>query len=140
MNIVRYIGHADPLLLEGGNPADLVKGQLYEVSDSYKNGACNLFKLDGIDGFFPESYFTRIGGESYDKPKTRTWIRKTELVTSEDWILLMTQYSFPKGLRGFALIGEASFVIIFKKHPHVKSYRVGTFGEGEMGVTIVELK
>lgn len=27
-----------------------------------------------------------------------------------------------------------------KKHPHVKSFRVGTFGEGEMGVTIVEIK
>ncbi len=26
-----------------------------------------------------------------------------------------------------------------KSHPHVKSYRLGTFGEGEMGVTIVEL-
>ena len=24
-----------------------------------------------------------------------------------------------------------------KKHPHVKSFRLGTFGEGEMGVTIV---
>lgn len=27
-----------------------------------------------------------------------------------------------------------------KSHPHVKSFRVGTFGEGEMGVTIVTLK
>ena len=27
-----------------------------------------------------------------------------------------------------------------KKHPHVKSYRLGTFGEGEMGVTVVEIK
>lgn len=27
-----------------------------------------------------------------------------------------------------------------KTHPHVKKYRNGTFGEGEMGVTIVELK
>ena len=27
-----------------------------------------------------------------------------------------------------------------KNHPHVKSYRIGTFGEGEMGVTVVDLK
>ena len=27
-----------------------------------------------------------------------------------------------------------------KNHPHVKSYRLGTFGEGEAGATVVELK
>lgn len=41
--------------------------------------------------------------------------------------------------KGSGILGKGiqSFL---KKHPHVKSFRYGTFGEGEMGVTVVELK
>ena len=30
--------------------------------------------------------------------------------------------------------------LFLRKHPHVKNFRLGTFGEGEMGVTVVELQ
>ena len=30
--------------------------------------------------------------------------------------------------------------LFLRRHSHVKSFRLGTFGEGEMGVTVVDLK
>lgn len=35
---------------------------------------------------------------------------------------------------------RAGIHIFLKTHPHVKSFRIGAFGEGEIGATIVELK
>ena len=41
--------------------------------------------------------------------------------------------------KGSGILGKG-IQNFLKNHPHVKSYRYGTFGEGEMGVTIVEIK
>ena len=35
---------------------------------------------------------------------------------------------------------RAAIHAMLKKHPNVKAFRLGLFGEGEDGVTIVELK
>ena len=35
---------------------------------------------------------------------------------------------------------RSSIHSFIKKHPHVKSFRMGTYGEGEMGITVVTLK
>ena len=41
--------------------------------------------------------------------------------------------------KGSGILGKGMQKYL-NSHPHVKSYRYGTFGEGEMGVTIVTLK
>ena len=35
---------------------------------------------------------------------------------------------------------RAGITQMLRRHPHVASHRPGTFGEGEMGVTVVALK
>lgn len=41
--------------------------------------------------------------------------------------------------KGSGILGKGIQKFL-KNHPHVKSFRYGSFGEGEMGVTVVELK
>lgn len=70
--------------------------------------------------------------------------------TSDDAILDVDKYlddAYTGGLRQVTIIhGKGTGVLrqairnFLKHHPLVKSFRDGTYGEGEQGVTIVELK
>ena len=97
------------------------------------------------------------------KPKTRNVKSKTEIVSKnalmeldirgyncEEGLLEVERYidnSVMTGIHTVGIIhGKGTGVLrsavhsFLKRHPQVKSYRLGVFGEGENGITIVELK
>jgi len=67
-----------------------------------------------------------------------------EAITETD---LYLDNAFLAGLNEVTIIhGKGTGILrnsihqLLKKHPHVKSYRLGKYGEGESGVTVVEIK
>ena len=71
-------------------------------------------------------------------------------MTSEEAIMTLDSFidsMVMAGLKEFTIIhGKGTGVLRsavqqhLKRHPQIKSYRLGTFGEGENGVTIAETK
>ncbi|MBE3100703.1 MAG: Smr/MutS family protein, partial [Firmicutes bacterium] len=69
---------------------------------------------------------------------------------SEDAIMLTDRYlddAFLAGLNEVTIIhGKGTGVLrnsiqqLLKQHPHVEAFRLGKYGEGESGVTVVTLK
>ncbi len=65
-------------------------------------------------------------------------IEKTDKYLDDVSLSALSQVTIIHGKGTGAL--RAAIQQHMKNHPHVKSFRLGTFGEGEAGVTIVELK
>ena len=64
-------------------------------------------------------------------------IEKSEKYLDDAYLASLAQVTLIHG-KGTGALRKAIHVML-KKHPYVKSYRLGTYGEGEDGVTIVEL-
>ncbi len=65
-------------------------------------------------------------------------IEKTDKFLDDAYLAGMKQLTIIHG-KGTGVL-RAAVHNLLKGHPHVKSYRLGSFGEGETGVTICELK
>lgn len=83
MLIVRFKGNVASSCIACTNPDKLIVGQLYEVSDMQISGGLKLYELNGIEGVFLSSWFSRIA-ESYDTFETRIWQRTSDC-SEEEW-------------------------------------------------------
>ncbi len=109
----------------------------------------NLLVLEDDKGVAPDSYIPPKKGSGIRKaaPKTEVDLRgmmceeaelETEKFLDECVLGGITTASIIHGKGTGAL--RSSIHELLRHHPQVKSYRLGTYGEGENGVTIVELK
>ena len=132
---------------------------------SYPNQAKKVnIQIDNIKTNLPISQLTKIKNETTTAPKTEITHKKhtqftpkkveTELnligMNIEESIFLVDKFLDNAALsklesvrivhgKGTGILGKGIQKYL-KTHPHAKSFRYGTYGEGEMGVTIVEIK
>ncbi|MGN1330383.1 MAG: endonuclease MutS2 [Clostridia bacterium] len=132
---------------------------------SYPNQVKKVnIQIDNIKTNLPISQLTKIKNETTTVPKTEITHKKhtqftpkkieTELnligMNIEESIFLVDKFLDNAALsklesvrivhgKGTGILGKGIQKYL-KTHPHAKSFRYGTYGEGEMGVTIVEIK
>ena len=89
---------------------------------------------------------------SYSKSKAKTVSSEINVIglTVDEAIPLVDKYlddCYLAGLEQARIVHgqgtgklRSGIQTFIKKHPHVKSFRLGTLGEGDMGVTVVYIK
>lgn len=110
----------------------------------------NLFDLQEAPHNLVKSRSISKGNTKKLQPKTAPLEINVIGQTVEEAIFVIDKYLDNSSLTGLKEVrivhGKGTGALrqgihtFLKKHPHVQSFRLGTYGEGEMGVTVVELK
>lgn len=110
----------------------------------------NLVVLEDEKGSKPESYVApkrSTGINTAMSGKTEVDLRGMTIGEAELEVDKFLDESVLSGLSEVSLIhGKGTGALragiheYLRHHPHVRKYRLGRFGEGDIGVTIVELK
>ena len=112
----------------------------------------NLSDLTRADNSKEEKKKQKMVTTAFKTDKKTTASLETDVrgMTLDEAILVVDKFiddSYISGLHEVTIIhGKGTGVLragisdFLRKHPTVKTYRAGRFGEGEMGVTVVTLK
>ncbi len=109
----------------------------------------DLLILTDEEGKKPEGYkkVSSGGGIRKDAVKSEIDLRGMVLEEAEAAVDKFLDECSMAGLNTVSIIHgkgtgalRAGIQIMLRKHPHIKSFRLGRYGEGENGVTIAELK
>ena len=157
--VIRELNNVEKAnLAKANNLRNSLNDELKEISPSASSSGLNLEALKELNSKFSlkNSNIKKSAHSSVTFAKGNTF--KTQTISSEINVIGMNvdeaTFVIDKYLHDCAIAKLSPVRIVhgkgtgklregihkfLKTNPHVKSFRLGTFGEGEMGVTVVEL-
>ena len=157
--VIRELNNVEKAnLAKANNLRNSLNDELKEISPSASSSGLNLEALKELNSKFSlkNSNIKKSAHSSVTFAKGNTF--KTQTISSEINVIGMNvdeaTFVIDKYLDDCAIAKLSPVRIVhgkgtgklregihkfLKTNPHVKSFRLGTFGEGEMGVTVVEL-
>ena len=146
MKVLVIALNQEAIVLSNPNKSNEVQVQIGSMKMNVKTNNLSIIKSNKKEN---KQYSTKISGNNL-KSKTATTEINVIGQNVEEAIFVIDKFLDDSALahlqnvrivhgKGTGKLRQGIHQYL-KKHPHVESFRLGNFGEGEMGVTIVEIK